>query len=56
MKLADIVKDGKILTVARELAARILEDDLKLQKDIHAPTRIYLESKKDNYKGWSMIS
>lgn len=56
LKLADIVKDAKILKTAREIAARILEDDLKLQKEVHTPTRLYLESKKDNYKGWSMIS
>jgi ATP-dependent DNA helicase RecG len=56
LKLADIVKDGKILKTAREIAARILEDDLKLEKDVHVPIRIYLEGQKDNYKGWSMIS
>jgi ATP-dependent DNA helicase RecG len=56
LKIADIVKDGKILKTAREIAARILEDDLKLEKEVHAPTRLYLESKKDNYKGWSRIS
>ncbi len=56
LKIADIVKDGKILKVAREIAIRIIEDDLKLLKEVHAPTRIYLDSKKDNYKGWSMIS
>ncbi len=56
LKIADLSKDNKILQTAREIAARILENDLHLEKEVHAPVRIFLANQKDNYRGWSMIS
>ncbi len=55
-KLADLLKDHKILKVAREIAHRIVEDDLKLERSEHLPIKEYLLSRKDGYKGWSRIS
>ena len=41
-KLADLSKDQRILQIAREVAARILDKDPNLEKDIHIRlNRIY---------------
>lgn len=55
LKIADLVKDGKILQTAREIAKRILADDLLLERPVHAPIRDYL-AQRNPHKGWSRIS
>ncbi|MDR3218853.1 MAG: ATP-dependent DNA helicase RecG [Dysgonamonadaceae bacterium] len=57
LKIADLAKDGQILTLARDLALEILEDDALLQK----PENVLLNKqlKKLNQTrqmGWFMIS
>ncbi len=56
LKIADLVKDGKILKTAREIAKRIVEDDVKLERPEHLPLKNYMELKQKAWKGWSMIS
>jgi ATP-dependent DNA helicase RecG len=55
-RLADLAKDGRILQTARELAARILDDDPKLERPEHHPIKWYLEKYGKKLKGWSRIS
>lgn len=55
-RLADLAQDGKILQTARELAKRILEDDVKFEKPNHEPIRKYMEIYGKKIKGWSRIS
>jgi ATP-dependent DNA helicase RecG len=55
-RIADLSKDGKILKLAREIAARILENDQKLEKAEHHPIKWYLEKHGKKLKAWSRIS
>ncbi|MGB1217440.1 MAG: ATP-dependent DNA helicase RecG, partial [Saprospiraceae bacterium] len=55
-KLADIVKDGKILKATREIAQGILEDDPKLEKEHHQNIKHYIEKHYSHIKGWARIS
>jgi ATP-dependent DNA helicase RecG len=55
-RIADLSKDGKILQVARELAARILDDDPTLVKPVHQRLAYYLQKEGKKLKGWSRIS
>ena len=55
-KIADIAKDGRILQTARELAARILDQDPKLEQVINQKLRHYLDNQGRKFKAWSMIS
>lgn len=55
-RIADLAKDGKILKTARELAARILDDDPQLQRPDHHPIKWFLEKHGKKLKGWSRIS
>lgn len=54
--IADLAKDGQILKTAREVAARILDDDPKLERPEHHPIKWYLEKYGKKLKGWSRIS
>lgn len=56
LKIADLVKDGKILSTAREIAKRIVEDDVKLERPEHLPLKEYMDLMNKMWKGWSMIS
>jgi ATP-dependent DNA helicase RecG len=56
LKIADLVKDGKILSTAREIAKRIVQDDVKLERPEHLPLKEYMELMNKVWKGWSMIS
>ncbi len=55
-RLADLVKDARVLQTAREIAKRIIEDDPNLQKPHHARLRAYMEGYAKRLKGWSRIS
>ncbi len=55
-RIADLAHDGRILQTAREIAARILDDDPKLQRPQHAPIVQYIESQGEKLKAWSRIS
>jgi ATP-dependent DNA helicase RecG len=56
LRIADLAKDGKILQTAREIAARILDDDPNFQRPEHLPLARQLQKEKNVYKGWSRIS
>ncbi len=55
-KIADLARDGRILQTAREVAARILDDDPQLERPEHHPAKWYLEKHGRKLKGWSRIS
>ena len=55
-RIADLARDQKILQAAREIAARILDDDPNLEKHEHARVKRYLEMNKSNIQLWSRIS
>ena len=54
--LADLGRDGQILSAAREIAARILEADPALSKPEHARLRTHLEATGKEARVWSRIS
>ena len=55
-KLADLSKDQRILQIAREVAARVLDQDPKLEKPINARLDWYMKTHGKKYKAWSRIS
>jgi len=55
-KLADLSKDQRILQIAREVAARILDQDPKLEKAINQRLNSYMKTQGKKYKAWSRIS
>jgi ATP-dependent DNA helicase RecG len=56
LKIADIVKDEKILLYARKIALKILEDDPQLEKAKNAPVTQVLNKMDRNKPNWSLIS
>lgn len=56
LKIADIVKDEKILLYARKIALKVLEDDPQLEKAINAPVNRMLNKMNMNKPNWSLIS
>jgi len=54
-RIADLAKDGRILQTARELAARILDDDPRLERPEHQPIKWYNDKHGKKLKGWSRI-
>lgn len=56
LRIADLSKDGKILATAREVAKRIVEDDVTLERPEHQVLKRYLETEDKQSKGWSRIS
>ncbi len=55
-RIADLAKDGRILQTAREVAARILDNDPNFEKAAHQRLRLFMEQNAKKYKIWSMIS
>ena len=55
-RLADLAKDQRILQTAREIAARILDQDPKLEKPINVRLKQYMEREGKRKKAWSRIS
>ena len=55
-RIADLSKDTHILQTAREVAARILDDDPQLERPEHHPIKWYDEKHGKKLKGWSRIS
>ncbi len=54
--IADLSKDGKILTAAREAAARILEEDSELKKPEHQSIKNHIASLRKSAVNWGRIS
>ncbi len=55
-RIADLAKDGRILQTAREVAARILDDDPNFLRPEHASIKYYFDHHGKKLKGWSLIS
>ena len=55
-RIADLGRDQKILQAAREIAARILDDDPNLEKPEHARIRNFMAQNMKDFKAWSQIS
>lgn len=55
-RIADLAKDGRILQTAREVAARILDDDPNLERPEHLPIKSFLAKTQKKFKHWSRIS
>ncbi len=56
LKIADIIKDEKILKYSRNMAVDILSDDPHLEKDKNRPIFQQLNSLSKNKPNWSLIS
>ena len=56
LKIADLIRDEKILKYARSLATDILQDDPALEKDKNLPLKRQLIAMKKDYVNWSRIS
>ncbi len=55
-KIADLAQDGKILQAAREVAARILDDDPDFERPEHQNIKKFLFKHGNKVKAWSRIS
>jgi ATP-dependent DNA helicase RecG len=55
-KLLNIGLDRAIMDAARNIAIRIIENDPKLERDIHENIRLQLEHMKNKYKDWARVS
>ncbi|MEZ4884864.1 MAG: ATP-dependent DNA helicase RecG [Chitinophagales bacterium] len=57
LRIADIAKDNKLLQVARKAAAKVIENDPKLEKPENQNLKQYLQSGANDEKSkWSRIS
>jgi len=56
LKIADIIKDEKILKTARSLAAALLNEDPHMQLDKNRPILEGLKALRKNKPNWSLIS
>lgn len=56
MRIADLATDGLILSVARDRAKDLLENDPRLQKPEHAHLRAHIDRYMKGVKGWGRIS
>ena len=54
--IADIVKDGKILEIARQAAQEVLHEDSTLEKEENALIRQQVKSQRKSSLNWSRIS
>ena len=56
LKLADLIKDEKMLKYSRDIASKILKDDPDLQKEKNKHILKQLKKLEKNTANWSMIS
>ena len=56
LKIADIIKDEKILKFARSAAAKLLEEDPHLESEKNLPVSRFLTEMNRNKTNWSLIS
>lgn len=55
-RIADLARDGRILQTAREVAARILDDDPQFQKPEHQRLKFFMDKNSKQFRVWSRIS
>lgn len=56
LKIANLARDGQILTYSRDVALKVLEIDPNLARDEHVMLRKRLQRLTQNYIDWSQIS
>ncbi len=56
LKIADLAKDGQVLSLARDIATQVLEDDPLLQKSENTILSQQLKKLNQDKTGWFMIS
>lgn len=56
LNIANLITDGPILNLAREAALSIIEEDPKLEKDIHRTMAMTLQKRMSRSTVWSKIS
>ncbi|MFY0672208.1 MAG: ATP-dependent DNA helicase RecG [Bacteroidia bacterium] len=56
LKIASLVTDNQLITIARQSAKSILESDPNLTLGANSSLRIHLEKMKDSTRDWSKIS
>lgn len=56
LKIADLARDGEILTLARRIAENVLQQDPELSSPAHLVLRKQLRKMKGNRYNWGMIS
>jgi ATP-dependent DNA helicase RecG len=56
LKIADLIKDERILKYARSLASEILNDDPRLEQEKNKPLARQMAIMKDDFVNWSLIS
>jgi ATP-dependent DNA helicase RecG len=56
LKIADLIKDERILKYARSLASEILQADPELEQEKNRPLAQQLAKMKNNFINWSLIS
>ncbi len=56
LRMADIVKDGKLMTTARTIATTVLDEDPELKEEYNAPVLRYLKTLQARKGDWSRIS
>lgn len=56
LKIADIAKDGRILKMARQIAAETIENDPQLEKEEHKKLHFLLDKETKVAISWSRIS
>jgi len=55
-RIADLARDARILQTAREVAARILDDDPQFLRPEHARLKTFMDKNSKQYRVWSRIS
>jgi ATP-dependent DNA helicase RecG len=55
-RIADLARDGRILQTAREIAARILDDDPQFERAEHARLKLFYDKDAKQFRVWSRIS
>lgn len=56
LRIADLAKDGKMLTAAREIAQRVLDDDPNFERPAHQVLVKSMAKIKGKQRGWGLIS
>ncbi len=56
LRIADLAKDGQLLTLARDEAKRIIQEDPEMQQKNHKILKEQLQKMKKNAINWSAIS
>jgi len=55
-RIADLARDARILQTAREIAARILDNDPQFSKPEHERLRLFYDQNAKQFRVWSRIS